>query len=106
MKTILFTAVLAFCFTQKLIGQSLLELQHEIKEGTITNLYDAFGKNENLTQDFGFSCIINYRGKIICSTLGAIASPKQSYLFVGLGETIGFEKPLGASLYSKAIDFC
>ena len=38
----------------------------EIEENSIINLYDAFGDDkEGLKKDFGFSCIINYRGKII-----------------------------------------
>ena len=28
----------------------------EVKEGTIINLYDAFGKDTSLTKDFGFTC--------------------------------------------------
>lgn len=40
--------------------------QTPLSEGTITNLYDAFGKERpGLVQDFGFSCIINYKGKVI-----------------------------------------
>ena len=45
----------------------------EIKEGTITNLYDAFGNNPKLTKDFGFSCITNYRGKTILFDAGGNA---------------------------------
>ena len=38
----------------------------KIEENTIINLYDAFGEdNDNLIKDFGFSCILKYRGKTI-----------------------------------------
>lgn len=45
----------------------------EVKEGTITNLYDAFGKNPLLTKDFGFSCITKYQGKTILFDAGSNA---------------------------------
>ncbi len=32
----------------------------------VTNVYDAFGKeNKGLQQDFGFSCVVNYHGKMV-----------------------------------------
>ena len=38
----------------------------KIEENTIINLYDAFGdEKEGLVKDFGFSCIIKYKGKTI-----------------------------------------
>jgi 7,8-dihydropterin-6-yl-methyl-4-(beta-D-ribofuranosyl)aminobenzene 5'-phosphate synthase len=38
----------------------------EIEENTIINLYDAFGDDkEGLIKDFGFSCIVKYKGKTI-----------------------------------------
>ena len=41
---------------------------------TITNLYDAFGKEQdNLTKDFGFSALITYRGKTILFDAGTNA---------------------------------
>ena len=41
---------------------------------TITNLYDAFGKpNEVLVQDFGFSAVIRYKGKTILFDAGTNA---------------------------------
>ena len=41
---------------------------------TMTNVYDAFGKdNKGLTQDFGFSCVINYKGKMILFDSGTDA---------------------------------
>lgn len=43
----------------------------EVKEGTITNLYDAFGKDTTLTKDFGFSCITKYQGKTILFDAGS-----------------------------------
>jgi 7,8-dihydropterin-6-yl-methyl-4-(beta-D-ribofuranosyl)aminobenzene 5'-phosphate synthase len=45
----------------------------EVKEGTITNLYDAFGKDTSLTKDFGFSCITKYQGKTILFDAGSNA---------------------------------
>lgn len=37
----------------------------------LTNAYDAFGKeNKSLTQDFGFSCIVEYKGKTILFDAG------------------------------------
>ncbi len=46
---------------------------NEVKEATITNLYDAFGKQANLTKDFGFSCITRYQGKTILFDAGSNA---------------------------------
>jgi len=45
----------------------------QIEEGTITNLYDAFSKDTLLTEDFGFSCITKYKGKIILFDAGSNA---------------------------------
>ena len=37
-----------------------------IEDNSIINLYDAFGDDiDGLTKDFGFSCIIKYKGKTI-----------------------------------------
>jgi len=44
-----------------------------IKEGSITNLYDAFGKDTTLKKDFGFSCILKYNGKTILFDAGSNA---------------------------------
>ncbi len=41
---------------------------------TLTNVYDAFGKDiKGLTQDFGFSGVINYKGKMILFDSGTDA---------------------------------
>jgi 7,8-dihydropterin-6-yl-methyl-4-(beta-D-ribofuranosyl)aminobenzene 5'-phosphate synthase len=41
---------------------------------SITNIYDAFGKeNEKLVQSFGFSCLIKYNGKTILFDAGSNA---------------------------------
>lgn len=41
---------------------------------TLTNVYDAFGKDaKGLTQDFGFSCVISYKGKMILFDSGTDA---------------------------------
>lgn len=45
----------------------------DIKEGSITNLYDAFGKDTTLIKDFGFSCIMKYGGKTILFDAGSNA---------------------------------
>ncbi|NNM17915.1 MAG: MBL fold metallo-hydrolase [Croceitalea sp.] len=44
-----------------------------VQEGTIVNLYDAFGKYPSLTKDFGFSCVTNYNGKTILFDAGSNA---------------------------------
>lgn len=45
----------------------------KVKEGTITNLYDAFGRDTSLVKDFGFSCITKYQGKTILFDAGSNA---------------------------------
>jgi 7,8-dihydropterin-6-yl-methyl-4-(beta-D-ribofuranosyl)aminobenzene 5'-phosphate synthase len=41
---------------------------------TLTNAYDAFGaERKGLTQDFGFSCVVNYKGKWILFDSGTDA---------------------------------
>ena len=46
-----------------------------IKENTITNLYDAFGEDKpNMEMDFGFSCILNYKGTTILFDAGSNAN--------------------------------
>lgn len=49
-----------------------------IEEGTITNLYDAFGKDTSLTKDFGFSYITKYQGTTILFDAGSNANIFQS----------------------------
>lgn len=44
-----------------------------MEEGTITNLYDAFGKDTALIKDFGFSCLVRYHGKSILFDAGSNA---------------------------------
>ena len=44
-----------------------------LTEGSIINLYDAFGKDSSLTKDFGFSCITKYQGKTILFDAGSNA---------------------------------
>lgn len=44
-----------------------------IPEGSVINLYDAFGKDKSLVQDFGFSCILKYQGKTILFDAGSNA---------------------------------
>lgn len=44
-----------------------------VEEGTITNLYDAFGRDSTLRKDFGFSCILKHGGKTILFDAGSNA---------------------------------
>lgn len=46
---------------------------HPIREGTITNLYDAFSRDSTLRKDFGFSCILKHGGKTILFDAGGNA---------------------------------
>lgn len=57
----------------------------EVKEGTITNLYDAFGKDTSLTKDFGFSCITKYLGKTILFDAGSNADVfRKNIILLGI----------------------
>ncbi len=50
------------------------EFTSDIEDFTITNLYDAFGKQrDDLTKDFGFSALIKYNGKVILFDAGTNA---------------------------------
>ena len=50
------------------------KVYREIEENSIISLYDAFGNDhDGLEKDFGFSCIINYRGKLILFDSGTNA---------------------------------
>lgn len=60
--------------------------QMQIREGAITNLYDAFGRNDSLTQDFGFSCILKYQDKTILFDAGSNAD-----IFKRNVETLGID---------------
>lgn len=44
-----------------------------LKEDTLLNLYDAFGKDSTLQKDFGFSCILRHDGKTILFDAGGNA---------------------------------
>ncbi|MBT8185068.1 MAG: MBL fold metallo-hydrolase [Eudoraea sp.] len=66
---ILFTLLLLSLFTVFV----MTKIPVGVKEGTITNLYDAFGKDTSLTRDFGFSCITKYKGKTILFDAGSNA---------------------------------
>ncbi len=70
-KSILYSLLIFALFTsfKELPNKSAVE----IKEGTITNLYDAFSKDTALTKDFGFSCITKYHGKTILFDAGSNA---------------------------------
>jgi hypothetical protein len=50
---------------------------------TLTNAYDAFGRQgKGLTQDFGFSCVVRYRGKMILFDSGTDARIFERNTFV------------------------
>jgi len=65
---LLLPALLCYCWC---LAQSTPS--NQIREGSITNLYDAFGKDTTLMQDFGFSCITRYQGKVILFDAGSNA---------------------------------
>lgn len=47
----------------------------------LTNVYDAFGVDKKgLVQDFGFSCVVNYKGKMILFDSGTDAKVFESNL--------------------------
>jgi 7,8-dihydropterin-6-yl-methyl-4-(beta-D-ribofuranosyl)aminobenzene 5'-phosphate synthase len=72
LKTILFLTIPVLIASITVSG-ILLPANNEIRENTITNLYDAFGKDTSLTRDFGFSCITKYAGKTILFDAGSNA---------------------------------
>lgn len=71
MKKLSVLYLLLLSFVASSIAQS--QKNFALQEGHITNLYDAFGKNANLIQDFGFSCILKYQGKTILFDAGSNA---------------------------------
>jgi 7,8-dihydropterin-6-yl-methyl-4-(beta-D-ribofuranosyl)aminobenzene 5'-phosphate synthase len=78
MKVIILLISIIFIACQSESSENLDSVRNSeykaINENTITNLYDAFGKNyKGLTKDFGFSAIINYKGKIILFDSGSNA---------------------------------
>lgn len=58
---------------QQSAESTLTQRPPRVRERTIINLYDAFGKNPALTKDFGFSCITQYQGKTILFDAGGNA---------------------------------
>jgi len=52
---------------------SFLPFKSKVEQNTITNLYDAFGKDTALLKDFGFSCITKYQDKTILFDAGSNA---------------------------------
>lgn len=70
-KSILYISLFPLLLT--LFNKSSDKKYMEIKEGTITNLYDSFGKDTSLIKDFGFSCITKYQGKTILYDAGSNA---------------------------------
>lgn len=59
---------------QKQSNDAPINSFREIEENTITSLYDAFGEdNPELQKDFGFSCILKYKGKTILFDAGSNA---------------------------------
>lgn len=72
MKSSIILSFLLFAFLN-LCNKTADKKNSEVKEATITNLYDAFGKDTILTKDFGFSCITKYKGKTILFDAGSNA---------------------------------
>ncbi len=57
--------ILLICIVFTLIGCSQNSYK-KMEQNTIINLYDAFGDDkEGIIKDFGFSCIVKYKGKTI-----------------------------------------
>lgn len=71
MKTIKLLAAAAWLLLHNVVQAQ--PAYRQIQEGTIINLYDAFGRDENLTQDFGFSCLLKFQGKNILFDAGSNA---------------------------------
>lgn len=68
-KTILIFALVLFC---SVFATAQTKTDSSIV--SMTNVYDAFGKDaKGLTQDFGFSCVISYKGKMILFDSGTDA---------------------------------
>ncbi|MEO6590586.1 MAG: MBL fold metallo-hydrolase [Pyrinomonadaceae bacterium] len=67
-------AVLAIAMQIVFVFLSAAQTKTDSGGVTMTNVYDAFGRdNKNLTQDFGFSCVVNYKGKMILFDSGTDA---------------------------------
>jgi len=67
----------ALCFfhcetTQSTTGGKTSKIS-PVVENSITNLYDAFGRKPGLLKDFGFSCILQFKGKTILFDAGSNA---------------------------------
>ncbi len=73
MKSYLFLPILLSVFILSSINLPADHKKFLVQEGTITNLYDAFGKDTTLTADFGFSCITKYKGQTILFDAGSNA---------------------------------
>ena len=71
LSTFVISLLLAACFVVPSPAQTS---KNTAKNVAITNVYDAFGKDvKGLTQDFGFSCVIQYNGKWILFDSGTDA---------------------------------
>ncbi len=65
--------ILLICISFTFIGCSQNSYK-KLEENTIVNLYDAFGDDQKgMIKDFGFSCIIKYKGKTILFDSGTNA---------------------------------
>jgi len=88
MKKYLFVPILLSFFIFSSLNQPEDNTNKIVQEGTITNLYDAFGKDTTLTPDFGFSCITKYKGKTILFDAGSNADIfKRNILQLGIDLT-------------------
>src|SRR5215203_1461610 len=60
-----FLVVLALLLGQRLLGTTMVEAGNRV-----TILYDAFGKPSTMTQDWGYSALVEYGGKRILFDTG------------------------------------
>ena len=65
--------IIVMCFLAFTMPKNNIPFKPVLTEGSIINLYDAFGKDTSLTKDFGFSCITKYQGKTILFDAGSNA---------------------------------
>lgn len=80
-RSILIPAVLFCCILVFSCAKTKSEERDNIilEDNSVINLYDAFGEDrEGLTKDFGFSCLIRYKGKTILFDAGTNAETFRS----------------------------
>lgn len=71
MKLSVFILLIFFSTQFMTVFTATAQVKKTSPEIVLTNLYDAFGaESSGLTQDFGFSCLVKYRGKTILFDAG------------------------------------